>query len=139
MSHHIPRAQLQRVIDDVPFLRDNLGTTRSQSKANANTPHDAPQYDAHHLDESFQLADQSVCEPLTDHEPGVTFSRELAEWGKLNAYRPVNKTDISHEDSSIIGSHIIYKRKLDGSSKARIVPWGQRDKDKDTFVVTPRR
>ena len=28
-------------------------------------------------------------------------------------------------------AHVVYKRKLDGSAKARIVPWGHRDRDKD--------
>ena len=33
--------------------------------------------------------------------------------------------------ANIIGAHVIYKRKLDNSPKARIVPWGHRDRDKD--------
>lgn len=43
----------------------------------------------------------------------------------------VQKKSILPEKENVIGSHVVYKRKLDGSAKARIVPWGHRDKDKD--------
>lgn len=33
-------------------------------------------------------------------------------------------------DANVIASHVIYKRKEDGSAKARIVPWEHRDRDK---------
>ncbi len=33
-------------------------------------------------------------------------------------------------NSNTIGSHTDYRRKMDGSLKARIVPWGHRDAEK---------
>lgn len=33
-------------------------------------------------------------------------------------------------DSNIIGSHVIYRRKIDGTPKARIVPWEYKDIEK---------
>lgn len=130
-SHRIPRSELHRILDEAqPLLRDSLASTRSQSKAISNedgTPHD----DAHHMEGPADLADQSVCTPLTDDERMEAFDRELAEWDRLDAYDEVEKKAINHEKENVIGSHVVYKRKLDGSAKARIVPWGHRDKDKD--------
>lgn len=35
----------------------------------------------------------------------------------------------------IIGSHVVYHRKIDGTSKAQIVSWGHRDVEKDELCV----
>lgn len=35
------------------------------------------------------------------------------------------------EKANIIGSHVVYRRKPDGTVKARICPWGHRDDEKD--------
>lgn len=37
-----------------------------------------------------------------------------------------------------IGSHVIYKRKLDGRPMERIESWGHRDRDKDCVRGDPR-
>ena len=67
---------------------------------------------------------------FTDYERQTAFDAELAKWGKRKAYTPVHANTVPKQ-ANIIGSHVIYKRKLDMTPKARIVPWGHRDKDKD--------
>lgn len=42
----------------------------------------------------------------------------------------VDKSSVFPSENTV-GSHVVYKRKLDGTAKARIVPWGHRHKDKD--------
>lgn len=37
--------------------------------------------------------------------------------------------------ANITGSHVVYKRKIDGSAKVRIVLWGHHDKGKDYLRV----
>lgn len=52
------------------------------------------------------------------------------ECGNRGAYTAVDAASVP-ADANIIGSNFVYRRKLDGSTKARIVPWGHRGKDKD--------
>lgn len=42
------------------------------------------------------------------------------------AYKRVERTQVPY-DANILGSHTVYRRKDDGSPKARIVPWRHRD------------
>lgn len=59
-------------------------------------------------------------------ERDAYFKKELQVWKTRNAFKRIEKVD-APADANIIGSHTIYRRKEDGSAKARIVPWGHRD------------
>ena len=67
---------------------------------------------------------------LTESEKAEAYKKESSTWKSQNAFVSV-KRDSVPKSANIIGSHVIYKRKPDGSAKARIVPWGHRDSDKD--------
>lgn len=91
--------------------------------------------DDHHIintdpSTSPRLADPSLGRPLTDVERKTAFGKELSSWKHRNAFRRVRASEIA-PTANIVGSHVVYRRKDDGSAKARIVPWGHRDKDKD--------
>lgn len=79
---------------------------------------------------SDPLGESSCSSKLNDEERETSFAAELAKWRKRKAFTPVSASSVPKTEN-IIGSHVIYKRKLDMSPKARIVPWGHRDKDKD--------
>lgn len=75
-------------------------------------------------------SESSATSKLTEQERAAAFQAELKKWQKRGAYTPV-KAETVPKDANIVGSHVIYKRKLDLTPKARIVPWGHRDQDKD--------
>ena len=63
-------------------------------------------------------------------EKDDAYKREYENWLQLNAFEEIPRAQVP-TTANIIGSHVIYKRKPDDSVKARIVPWGHRDSDKD--------
>lgn len=67
---------------------------------------------------------------LSDDEKPIALARELQKWGSRKAYISVKTSTVARTDS-IIGSHVMYRRKLDGSAKVLIVPWGHPDNDED--------
>lgn len=67
---------------------------------------------------------------LTKEGRTAALKSELIEWGKSGVYPAVDAASVP-SDPYIFGSYIVYRRKLDGSAKACIVLWGQRDKDKE--------
>lgn len=67
---------------------------------------------------------------LTESERSGAFARELQSWIDIEAYVPVPIKE-APPGSNVIGSHTVFRRKDDGSVKARIVPWGHRDSERD--------
>lgn len=68
---------------------------------------------------------------LTDAECSAAFSRYVETWTDRKAFTCVKFTPTDRRFAKFVGSHTAYRRKADGSAKARIVPWGHRDLDKD--------
>lgn len=65
----------------------------------------------------------------TDSEKRESYNRELSAWHEMDAMIEVPRSSLPSE-ANLIGSHVVYRRKPDGTLKARIVPWGHRDVDK---------
>jgi Reverse transcriptase (RNA-dependent DNA polymerase) len=57
------------------------------------------------------------------------YLKEKHNWLKATAYKVIDQADLPRHPN-IIGSHVIYKYKPDGTLKARIVPHGHMDDDK---------
>lgn len=49
-----------------------------------------------------------ISRPLTEHERNVSFSRDLAAWGKHGAFERVPASSVD-SSANIIGSHTVYK------------------------------
>lgn len=143
-SQRIRTAEVQHVIEEArPILQEGLRSTRSQTAASrqelqseSTTPQQQLPYDANlsgqtHVKRSVPLRNSSLWQPLSQEEREEAFDKELKEWNNRGAYTAVDEDTLSPENLNIIGSHVVYKRKFDGTAKARIVPWGHRDKDKD--------
>lgn len=73
---------------------------------------------------------QQINQVLSASERVESYNKEKGSWIDAAAYERIDKSRIP-SGSNIIGSHVVYKRKSDGTPKARIVPWGHRDADKD--------
>lgn len=69
---------------------------------------------------------------LSTDERHQAYSREYNAWVSEKAFIRVDRSSVG-EGSNIIGSHTIFSRKDDGTAKARIVPWGHRDADRDSL------
>lgn len=67
---------------------------------------------------------------ITPAEKLAAFAQERNSWIKNKAYIRVDRSSVP-SDANTIGSHIIYSRKDDGTPKARIVPWGHRDRERN--------
>eukprot|EP00171_Calliarthron_tuberculosum_P022319 IDg22319t1 len=69
---------------------------------------------------------------ITLAEKRDAYAIERNVWEEKEAFKAIPKhlVDI---DANIVGSHVVYKRKHTGKVKARIVPWGHRDADKDNL------
>lgn len=152
-SRRIPQSEVRRILTDAQsVIAAPLGATRSQTRSQTNElgassaeGNEAEEVAVHetndetnatllvspaeaqHGDESTE---SSVMKKLTDDEKRLAFRVELGNWERRGAFTPVETKSVPR-DANIIGSHSIFKRKLDGTAKARIVPWGHRDKDKD--------
>lgn len=87
-------------------------------------------FDDRHSSTSISWSNSSfLTEPrksLTSEEKVASFNKELKVWKDRGAFKRISKSDAPN-DANIIGSHTVYRRKDDGSAKARIVPWGHRD------------
>lgn len=59
----------------------------------------------------------------TNEDRGEAYDREYTSWFKKDAFDRVERCSVP-TDANIIGSHTVYRRKDDGSMKARILPWG---------------
>lgn len=70
---------------------------------------------------------------LSPSERQVAFDKEHSDWHSKAAFKRVNKSEVPQE-ANIIGSHTIYRRKDDGTAKARIVPWGHRDPERHGII-----
>lgn len=69
----------------------------------------------------------------------AAFDAKLAKWGMRGAYKVVYESEIPRGEADIIGSHVLFKRKRDGSAKARIFPWVTVTKRRITFASTHHR
>lgn len=78
---------------------------------------------------SDELSDSFLSEKLSKTENTLAFEVELRNSEKHGAFTPVDAKLLSR-DPNIIGSHSIFKGKLDSKAKARTVSWGYRNKDK---------
>lgn len=70
-----------------------------------------------------------VTEPnksLSTEERTASFNKELQVWKNRKAFKRIGRND-APAGANVIGSHTVFRRKDDGSAKARIVPWGHRD------------
>lgn len=55
-----------------------------------------------YIEEVSEMDDQSLRKRFTEHEKEAAFERELADWDKLNAYKPVQGSEVPHADAYII-------------------------------------
>lgn len=76
--------------------------------------------------DAILLSNTEKAGALTQLERAKAFKRELDTWVRKAAFERVDKKDVPL-DANIIGSHTVYRKKDDGSVKARIVPWVHRD------------
>lgn len=67
---------------------------------------------------------------LSQEEKKVAYHQEKLAWVDNQAFQRINRNEVPI-DANIIGSHVVYRRKIDGCPKARIVPWGHKDMDKN--------
>eukprot|EP00171_Calliarthron_tuberculosum_P004598 IDg4598t1 len=67
---------------------------------------------------------------ITQSEKREAYNRERMVWDEKGAIEIVDRNSV-HTNANVIGSHVVYKRKHTGVVKARIVPWGHRDLEKD--------
>lgn len=58
--------------------------------------------------------------------------KERSSWIDKIAFKRVPKRGVP-TDANVIVSHIIYKRKANGTPKVRIVPWGHKDLENDNL------
>jgi hypothetical protein len=70
----------------------------------------------------------------SSEEMAEAYLKERQNWSEARAFRSIAQTDLP-SGANVIGSHVIYKYKPDGSLKARIVPHGHMD-DEKAFVRT---
>jgi len=66
---------------------------------------------------------------ISEHEKQESYAKELLNWKNMEAFEPIAWKDIPKK-ANIIGSHVVWRRKPDGTVKARICPWGHRDIEK---------
>ena len=64
------------------------------------------------------------------------YMNEKSNWSESNAFKVVAQEDFP-QDANIIGSPAIQKHKADGSLKARIVPHGHMDHEKNLAYGCP--
>ena len=86
-------------------------------------------------DPAVYLATRKSTQPgreLSAEQKAEAYNKERSSWVANKAFKRIPRRSVP-SDSNIVGSHIIYKRKPDGTPKARIVPWGHRDLEKDNL------
>lgn len=67
---------------------------------------------------------------LSDLDTSTVYEKEKQSWVSNNAYNLVMINDVEL-GSNVIGSHVVYRRKMDGTLIARIVSWSRKDSEKD--------
>lgn len=72
--------------------------------------------------------------PITTADRIKSYEMERQNWTDKNAMKVINRTEVPQE-ANIIGSHVVCRRKQDGTLKARIVPWGNHDLQKDYLIT----
>lgn len=77
-------------------------------------------------------------EGLFTSERSKSYAKESGSWLEAAAKNRFDKSQVPGS-ANIVGSHVLYKRKSDGTPTARIVPWGYRHIEKMMFVVMPSR
>jgi len=66
---------------------------------------------------------------ISEAEKTASYAKELQNWKNMEAFVPISWKDLPKK-ANIIGSHVVWRRKPDGTVKARICPWGHRDIEK---------
>lgn len=66
---------------------------------------------------------------ISEHEKKESYNKEIQNWKNMKAFEPIPWKNVP-KNSNIIGSHVVWRRKVDGTVKARICPWGHRDVEK---------
>eukprot|EP00171_Calliarthron_tuberculosum_P018277 IDg18277t1 len=139
MPKSTPEARNNTIID-----APNRIMTRQQTKALKEAADRAAERDAHNAlsyfapddgsssTESYTtyLTDSITNRPITDGERKASFEAEHQVWVDKSAFKEVLRDSIP-TGANVIGSHVIYRRKSTGLVKARIVPWGHRDVEKE--------
>jgi len=114
-----------------------LPQTRTRSGAVPSSPTGEPSTQHTAYENSDDEDDADLCTyfttnthtALTDLERAQAYAKERSTWDEKGAISIVDTSEIK-PSSNVIGSHVVYKRKMDGRPKARIVPWGHRDIEK---------
>lgn len=70
-----------------------------------------------------------VTSKLSNDDKNSAFDAKLQKWKYCEAYTAVEANSVP-PDANIISLHVVYRRIINGSVRARTVPWGHRDKDK---------
>jgi len=66
---------------------------------------------------------------ISEPEKTASYAKELQNWKNMEAFVPISWKDLP-KNANIIGSHVVWRRKPNGTVKARICPWGHRDIEK---------
>lgn len=67
---------------------------------------------------------------ISSEERRRAYASEFNSWVAEDAFIRVERSSV-RKDANVIGSHTVFHRKDDGRVKARIVPWGHRDLERD--------
>lgn len=78
--------------------------------------------DAEASKKAFAKHRATVPSKSSNEDKQLAFDAKVNKWKQRGAYMAVQAN---------IGSHVVYRRKMGGSAKARIFLWGNRDKNKD--------
>jgi hypothetical protein len=132
-----PRGQPKATLPSDRVLRSQtVSTSRSTSTHNLTAtclfPVESVEFGAIHFVTSMPFTQSSKL--ATSEEMADAYLKERKNWSDAGTYQMVGQLDIPR-NSNIIGSHVIYKYKSDGSLKARIVSHGHMD-DEKAFLRT---
>lgn len=114
------RTQAELLADESRAIIQNLPTRRATHSTN----------NAHMISNAGEPDLTNEQQSLSKDEKTVAYVTEKSSWINNRAYTLVPKAEVPTA-ANIIGSHVIYKRKADGTAKARIVPWGHKDNEKE--------
>lgn len=123
-------ANINESTNNLPWISGTL--------PHSSTPENAPRSpvvtrsrSAAHESSGFTYASISI----SDTEKAQAYKKERGTWEDQAAMDIVPKNSVDYH-SNIVGSHVIYKRKPEGTVKARIVPWVIRTQRKVICVLT---
>lgn len=115
----VRRTQAQILIDENRELMENIPEKRVTTQERA------------HMVTLTECNGKVTAESRLSNEEKITsYAKEKESWVSNNAYARVSRAEVPR-CANIIGSHVVYRRKADGTPKARIVPWGHRDIEKN--------